>query len=29
MKIRTGLYLIPDVAVFYPVEPEQIPENPP
>ncbi len=29
MKIRTGLYLIPDVAVFYPDEPEQVPENPP
>jgi Uma2 family endonuclease len=29
MKIRTGLYLIPDVAVFYPDEPERVPENPP
>jgi Uma2 family endonuclease len=29
MKIREGLYLIPDVAVFYPTEPERVPENPP
>lgn len=29
MKVRTGLYLIPDVAVFYEQEPEQIPEKPP
>ena len=29
MKVRTGLYLIPDVAVFYPQEPEQVPETPP
>lgn len=29
MKVRTGLYLIPDVAVFYREEPEGIPENPP
>jgi Uma2 family endonuclease len=29
MKVRTGLYLIPDVAVFYPTEPDRIPENPP
>ena len=29
MKIRTGLYLIPDVAVFYSVEPGLLPENPP
>jgi len=29
MKIRTGLYLIPDVAVFYPDEPELVPEKPP
>ncbi len=29
MKVRTGLYLIPDVAVFYPDEPADVPENPP
>lgn len=29
MKIRTGLYLIPDVAVFYEEEPERVPEHPP
>jgi Uma2 family endonuclease len=29
MKIRTGLYLIPDVAVFHPDEPADLPENPP
>ena len=29
MKLRTGLYLIPDVAVFYPTEPDPISENPP
>ncbi len=29
MKIRTGLYLIPDVAVFYQQEPEDVPETPP
>jgi Uma2 family endonuclease len=29
MKIRTGLYLVPDVAVFYPDEPSDVPENPP
>lgn len=29
MKIRTGLYLIPDVAVFYPAEPDLVPESPP
>jgi len=29
MKIRTGLYLVPDVAVFYPDEPSDLPENPP
>jgi Uma2 family endonuclease len=29
MKIRTGLYLIPDVAVFYPVEPPLVPDAPP
>jgi Uma2 family endonuclease len=30
VKIRTGLYLIPDVAVFYPTEPIiPIPDTPP
>jgi Uma2 family endonuclease len=29
MKIRTGLYLIPDVAVFHPAEPDLVPETPP
>jgi Uma2 family endonuclease len=29
MKLRTGLYLIPDAAVFYPDEPPLVPENPP
>jgi Uma2 family endonuclease len=29
MKIRTGLYSIPDVAVFYPTEPGRVPETPP
>ncbi len=29
VRIRTGLYLIPDVAVFYPEEPARIPESPP
>lgn len=29
IKVRTGLYLIPDVAVFYPQEPEEVPETPP
>jgi len=29
VKLRTGLYLIPDVAVFYPDEPSPVPENPP
>jgi Uma2 family endonuclease len=29
MKIRTGLYLVPDVAVFYPDEPPDLPEDPP
>ena len=29
MKIRPGLYLIPDVAVFYRIEPGLIPEQPP
>lgn len=25
----TGLYLIPDISVFYPDEPNKVPENPP
>jgi Uma2 family endonuclease len=29
VKIRTGLYLIPDVSVFFPTEPSPLPENPP
>ncbi len=29
MKVRAGLYLVPDVAVFYPDEPPDLPENPP
>src|SRR5580704_4406530 len=29
MKIRTGLYLIPDVAVFHPDEPGEVPDAPP
>ena len=30
LKIRSGLYLIPDVAVFYPTEPElRYPDTPP
>src|SRR6266699_2230299 len=30
VKIRTGLYLIPDVAVFYPTEPIiPVPDTPP
>lgn len=29
MKLREGLYLIPDVAVFYATEPGQIPDTPP
>jgi Uma2 family endonuclease len=29
MKIRTGLYLISDVAVFHPAEPGLVPESPP
>jgi Uma2 family endonuclease len=29
MKIRTGLYLIPDVAVFHPAESDLVPESPP
>jgi Uma2 family endonuclease len=29
MKIRTGRYLIPDVAVFHPTERDLVPETPP
>jgi Uma2 family endonuclease len=30
LKIRPGLYLIPDVAIFHPAEPQQpVPDNPP
>jgi Uma2 family endonuclease len=29
MKVRTNLYLIPDVAIFHPSEPTQMPEIPP
>jgi len=29
MKLREGLYLIPDVAVFHTMEPSQIPDTPP
>lgn len=29
MKLRSNLYLIPDVAVFYPTEPSEIPDFPP
>lgn len=29
MKLRSGLYLIPDVAVFHNEEPAEVPENPP
>ena len=29
MKLRAGLYRIPDVAVFSPTEPDRVPENPP
>ena len=29
MKVRTGVYLIPDIAVFYPDKPPLIPETPP
>jgi Uma2 family endonuclease len=29
MKIRNGLYRIPDLAVFYPHQPADIPEEPP
>jgi Uma2 family endonuclease len=29
MKLREGLYLIPDVAVFWPSPPALIPDSPP
>jgi Uma2 family endonuclease len=29
MQLRPGLYLIPDVAVFYPDEPGEVPDFPP
>lgn len=29
MKLREGLYLIPDVAVFWPSAPSNIPDSPP
>jgi Uma2 family endonuclease len=29
MKIRETLYLIPDVAVFHPDEPAEVPDSPP
>src|SRR5438045_2250831 len=29
MKLRTGLYLIPDVAIFWPAKPASIPDSPP
>jgi len=29
MKIRTGRYAIPDLAVFWPEEPPRVPETPP
>ena len=29
MKLRTGRYVIPDVAVFWPEEPQGVPETPP
>lgn len=29
MKLREGLYLIPDVAVFWPTEPASLPDSPP
>ena len=29
MKLRTGLYLIPDVAIFWPSKPANIPDSPP
>jgi Uma2 family endonuclease len=29
MRLRAGRFLIPDVAVFYPREPDLVPDNPP
>ena len=29
MKLRTGLYLIPNVAIFWPSKPASIPDSPP
>src|SRR5579863_9431546 len=29
MKLRTGFYLIPDVAVFHPYRPGLVPDTPP
>ena len=29
MRLRSGLVLIPDVAVFYPTEPSRVPDAPP
>jgi Uma2 family endonuclease len=29
MRIRPGRYVIPDVAVFHPIEPSAVPETPP
>ena len=29
LKLRTGLYLIPDVAVFHGAKPAEVPEDPP
>ncbi len=29
MKLREGLYLIPDVSVFWPSEPIEVPDSPP
>jgi Uma2 family endonuclease len=29
MKMREGLYLIPDVSVFWPSEPIEVPDSPP
>ena len=29
MKVRAGRYMIPDLAVFWPAEPQGVPETPP
>ncbi len=29
VKMREGLYLIPDVAIFWPSQPENVPDSPP